>query len=302
MISDNQRWSLTTRYLAALLAPALVASVMQITWPLFAPNPASLYLLAVMISAWYGGLFPGLLSVLLSCLLAAYFFMQPFFSLRSERPDDLHHLAVFILVGPLISVLGELLHRQRRRARINLESARRAEGQLAEAQRLVLLGSWNWEIGDSAHTWSDEAYRVCGLHPPESPPSYDTFIQLVHPDDRAVLNEALKRALKTQEPIDVYVRIIRPDGAERIIHSRGNAICDASGSPVRMHGTVQDVTERTQAEDELRKQKEILQTVVDYAPMMIRFTGADGRIRLVNRATWMCLRRCIQTRRIAKSF
>jgi PAS domain S-box-containing protein len=163
------------------------------------------------------------------------------------------------------------------------EKLKQSEKQLAEAQHMASVGSWNYDLQANSHTWSDEAFRICGLHPRESHPSYATFIELVHPDDREIIKEALKHALKTQEQIDCYLRIIRPDGEERIIHSRGNAISDLNGSPTRMHGTVQDVTERKQAEDELRKQKEILQKIFDYSPVMITFIGADGRTKLVNR-------------------
>jgi len=163
------------------------------------------------------------------------------------------------------------------------DKLRQSESQLAEAQGLASVGSWNYDIRTNIHRWSDEAFRVCGLHPHESHPSYATFIELVHPDDQPIIKAALKRALKTQEPIDCYLRIIRPNGEERIIHSRGNAINDLSGTPIRMHGTVQDVTERKQAEDELRKQKEILQKIFDCTPMMITLIGEDQRTKLVNR-------------------
>jgi PAS domain S-box-containing protein len=163
------------------------------------------------------------------------------------------------------------------------EKLRQSESQLAEAQRLASVGSWNWEIQSNTHTWSNELYRIYGLHPHETKPSYETFIELVHPDDRALITPGFKSALRTLESINFDLRIIRPDGVERILHSRGTAIFNAAGIPIRMHGTVQDVTERKQAEDELRKQKEILQKIFDYSPIMITFIGADDRTKLVNR-------------------
>jgi PAS domain-containing protein len=89
--------------------------------------------------------------------------------------------------------------------------------------------------------------------PQESDPSYETFIELVHPDDRAVIGGVIEHAFRTQEPINSYLRIIRPDGAERIIHSRGNTISDSSGTPIRMHGAVQDVTERKPKEEAIAR-------------------------------------------------
>ena len=89
MEHNRGRGSLTRRYLAALLAPAVVGGVMLFTWPLFNANPVSPYLLAVMFCAWYGGLGPGLLSVLISFLLSDYFFIQPYFSLSILNRGDL---------------------------------------------------------------------------------------------------------------------------------------------------------------------------------------------------------------------
>ena len=92
MESNKGRGSLTSRYLAALLAPAVIAGVMQVTWPFFQHNPVLPYLLAVIFCAWYGGLGPGLLSVVISFLLTDFFFIEPYFFFWFPKQADLVRL------------------------------------------------------------------------------------------------------------------------------------------------------------------------------------------------------------------
>ena len=84
MDSNNGRGSLTSRYLTALLAPAVIAGAMQVTWPFFQHDPISPYLLAVVFCAWYGSLRLGLLSVVISFLLTDFLFIEPRFLLVSQ--------------------------------------------------------------------------------------------------------------------------------------------------------------------------------------------------------------------------
>jgi PAS domain S-box-containing protein len=115
------------RFTIALLAPAVVAGAMHLTWPFFQQSPVSLFLLAVMFSAWYGGLGPGLLSIFVSILMADYFFIEPYFAFWPPRRGDLVYLVTLVSVGSAISVLSELMHRTRRRAESSLQAAHRAE-------------------------------------------------------------------------------------------------------------------------------------------------------------------------------
>jgi PAS domain S-box-containing protein len=122
------------RYLMALLAPAMITGLIQLTWPFLKPSPTSLYLLAVMTASWYGGLGPGLLSVLISCLLGDYLFIEPIFSLRVARGEDLERVTVLAIVGLFISVLSELMHSEKRRAQMSLDNTSDAKEALRVAQ------------------------------------------------------------------------------------------------------------------------------------------------------------------------
>ncbi|HKP44976.1 MAG TPA: PAS domain S-box protein [Pyrinomonadaceae bacterium] len=121
-------------YVVALTAPLVVAGVMQLTWPFLLPNPASPYLLAVAIAAWYGGLTPALVSLAVSLLLADFFFIAPYFSWRGTGHGDWVRLIVVAFIGPVIGLMSELMHRERRRAETNLNNSKRAEQSLREAK------------------------------------------------------------------------------------------------------------------------------------------------------------------------
>jgi PAS domain S-box-containing protein len=141
-----------------------------------------------------------------------------------------------------------------------LASLRYSEAMLSNAQRIARLGSWDWDVTTGIVSCSDESYRIYGLSRDESPPTMETFLSIVHPDDRASLEACLEAALKQQASFDLESRLIRPDGSERIVHELGEVTCDASGKPIRLAGVVQDITERKLAERELiRKSAELMQ-------------------------------------------
>jgi PAS domain S-box-containing protein len=151
--------------------------------------------------------------------------------------------AVAIALLVLGAVLAERALAERRAAQ--------AVENLNEAQRLAHVGSWNWEIGIDRVTWSDELYRMYGLEPGSIDVSYDSFIERVHPEDRAMVREHVERAYADGRPFTFEHRLVHPDGTVRWALSRGRVVTDEHGKPVRMVGTGQDVTDRKQL-DELR--------------------------------------------------
>ena len=86
-------------YLAALLAPAAVAGLIQLTWPLFKETPEAIFLLAIAFCSWYGGLRAGLISTIVSLLLADYLFLPPYFSLLHYSRDDFTRAIVLLEDG-----------------------------------------------------------------------------------------------------------------------------------------------------------------------------------------------------------
>jgi PAS domain S-box-containing protein len=121
-LSERKRYPAPAgRYLIALLAPTIIAGMLQLTWPFFRESPVTPFLLAVMFSAWYGGLGPGLVAMFVSLFVADYFFIAPYFALWPPRMTDMGRLVNLLSVGTVISVLSELMHRTGRRAEASLK-------------------------------------------------------------------------------------------------------------------------------------------------------------------------------------
>jgi diguanylate cyclase (GGDEF)-like protein/PAS domain S-box-containing protein len=129
------------------------------------------------------------------------------------------------------------------------QTATDAERRLAEAQQLAHLGSWEWLIASNEVSWSAELYRIYGVDPARFDASYEGFVELVHPDDREMVGEAIATAMADVAPFEFEHRIVRPDGEVRTLQARGEVLVDASGEPVAMRGTGQDITERKNDEE-----------------------------------------------------
>jgi PAS domain S-box-containing protein len=159
-------------------------------------------------------------------------------------------------VGAVAAQLGTAIDRKQAE-----DALRRSEALLAEAQATAHLGSWSWDVPSNQVVWSDELYRIYGVKQQDSLGSYETFLELVHPDDRAQVAETVRLAMERGEDYVVLHRLVRPDGTVRWIHGRGAVALGPGGEVVRIHGTAEDVTERKAAEDRLREslqEKEVL--------------------------------------------
>jgi two-component system sensor histidine kinase/response regulator len=138
------------------------------------------------------------------------------------------------------------------------EKLKQSEQQLAEAQRLAHIGSWNLDLTTNTLTWSEEHYLIFGVDPNEFDLSYDAAVmEFIHADDRDLVRRAVDNTCRTHEPFDIYYRVTRPDGEERILCSNGNAGLNDQGHAVRLFGTAQDVTERKQIESELKEARDV---------------------------------------------
>jgi integral membrane sensor domain MASE1/anti-sigma regulatory factor (Ser/Thr protein kinase) len=132
---------------------------------------------------------------------------------------------------------------------------RQQEGQLAEAQQVAHIGSWEWIIPENRVSWSDEMYRIHG-HPPQAfPATFELAVADVHAEGaariRANVEDALRRADDHDLPSIEY-RITREDGGERVLLGKAKLRVGPNGAPLRMFGTVQDVSEGRKAEREHR--------------------------------------------------
>jgi PAS domain S-box-containing protein len=125
------------------------------------------------------------------------------------------------------------------------------ERQLAAAQEIANMGSWEWDIETNTVTWSDQMRLIFGL-PMDAPASFAGYLDRLHPDDRSRIQATIAASVAERRPMNYDWRTIRPDGEERLIHTRNMLVTDASGRVVRMLGIALDITERTRAEENQR--------------------------------------------------
>lgn len=133
-----------------------------------------------------------------------------------------------------------------------VEELRKSESRLANAQRIAKLGNWEWNITDETLSCSEETYRIFGLKLPEIGSSYMALLGSVHPADRDVVEKSLDHALYQQKPYSLDHRIVFANGSERFVNQQAEVIFNRDGEPLSMVGTVQDVTDRKLAEDQIR--------------------------------------------------
>ncbi|MDQ3913215.1 MAG: EAL domain-containing protein [Actinomycetota bacterium] len=134
------------------------------------------------------------------------------------------------------------------------DAVRRSEASLAESQRMAHLGTWEWDVKTDEVWWSDETFRIYGFEPDELVPTFETLVEVVHPEDRNLLREAIAGALYEHKSYDFEHRIIRPSGEVRWVHRQAEVVRGEAREPLRMIGTVHDITERKVLEEKLRYQ------------------------------------------------
>ncbi|HVL75786.1 MAG TPA: EAL domain-containing protein [Noviherbaspirillum sp.] len=159
--------------------------------------------------------------------------------------------------------------------RDELHERKRVEQQLAEAQQVALIGSWNWELEERNIQWSDQLYRIYGIPLGTKPPGPRSYVYCIHPDDVPKVNEAFVRCRDEGTPFSFEHRIVLPDGSVRVVAARGRGEKGPDGRVVRLFGTVQDITEAHEAELALKEAQERYRRVVEISPDAIVIQQGD---------------------------
>ena len=159
-------------------------------------------------------------------------------------------------VGTLVDVTEQhqaklALERENARRRRAEDELRRSEAVLAEGQRISRTGSWAWNATTGEVAWSAELFRVFGLDPNSTTPSYAAFAERVHPEDRTTFEDMLEKAVRHGGDFQCDFRIVTPAGATKYVHSPGRIAANGA-KHIEFIGTVMDVTERRLAEEALR--------------------------------------------------
>lgn len=150
------------------------------------------------------------------------------------------------------------------------------EKNLAEAQRVASLGSWEWDVVTNDIYWSDEYFRICGEEPQSFMPTYETALTYIHPDDRQQLLNAIEKTIETGRSYSLEKRILRKDGSIRQVLSQAKLMKDKSGKPQTLFGSMLDITERKQAELALQDSEIRNTALLNALPDIIFINTKDG--------------------------
>lgn len=140
------------------------------------------------------------------------------------------------------------------------EALRKNEALLRKTQQIARLGGWELDLSNlddiekNDLCWTEETFRIFGYAPGEVEVTNELFFEHVHPEDRPKVDEAVSRALAEKTSYSIEHRILLRDKTERIVHERGDILFEEkTGRPLRMYGTVQDITEKKRLESQLHQ-------------------------------------------------
>jgi PAS domain S-box-containing protein len=174
----------------------------------------------------------------------------------------------------------------------DITARKKAEEKLLKSEERLKLtldatndGIWDWDIPTGNAFFSPRWYTMLGYEPDEMPAAYDTWRELIHPDDIGPAEEYINENIVSgKEGYQLEFRMRTKSGDYRWIYARGNVVQrDGDGNPVRMVGTHTDITERKNAEIALRESEDKFRTLVERASQMLFLHDLDGNIIDVNR-------------------
>jgi PAS domain S-box-containing protein len=132
------------------------------------------------------------------------------------------------------------------------EALRRSEMYLAEGQRMSHTGSWGWNISTDKFICSEEYCRIFGFNLGEAKPTFQSFQDRVHSEDRALVQRTLDRAIHERSGFSIEFRISLPDGSSTYLHGMGHPVLTETGDLSNYIGTMMDITEHKRSEEALR--------------------------------------------------
>ncbi|MCK5092865.1 MAG: GAF domain-containing protein, partial [Gammaproteobacteria bacterium] len=160
---------------------------------------------------------------------------------------------------------------------------RNSEAGLAEAQRMAHIGSWELDLVNNQLEWSEEIYRIFEIDPHKFGASYEAFLDAIHPDDREQVNTAYTESLKNKMPYGIEHRLQMQDGSIKHVQEYCETFYDNEDNPIRSVGTMQDITERYQAEQSLKRLNRSLQALSACNEVLVRAADEEELLNKVCR-------------------
>lgn len=155
---------------------------------------------------------------------------------------------------------------------------------LNTAQKIANMGYWEFDLKKNQLFWSDQVYNIWDVNKENFEVNFDNFINTIHVDDLSTFNHHYNKTFTNLEPVDFEHRITLPNGTIKWVHEIGNIIYDSKKKPIRLEGTVQDITEQKLAIIELEEQNNFIKTALENLPIGIAVNKIDdGSVTLINK-------------------
>jgi|GEM_PF-903401 PAS domain S-box-containing protein len=311
-------WYTLRRYLLAVAIVA-VTSLIWLSSTLLIGNrvSSSFFLMAIVVANRLGGYGPSWLALLLGAIPVAcsQYMRTGLYDLGATVI-----IIVYVILGAILNNVmqservarqdaeqnaanalqkQQLLEREIAERTVVEQELRKAEVALRAQQtelrdnqeELVLaleaahMGTWSLNLSTKEVQWSKTAEAMLGFVPGTFSGTFDAFMSVVHPDDRAAIIDSITARVRDRlsQQQNRQFRVVWPDGSIHWLESKGKPILDADGSPLRMIGVSMDITDRKEAENKLRTRESQLSGILDNASAVIYLKDVNGRYLLVNR-------------------
>ncbi|MBE9228681.1 PAS domain S-box protein [Phormidium sp. LEGE 05292] len=257
--------------------------------PLMTQTSCAFFYIAVIVSTWYGGIYLGIVTVVLSVLAIQYFLFPPIYH-RIPIFDDLLRLSTLTIVALIINLLSANLKESKRKVeqlsrKLQQESGERLKTALNAAQ----MGMWDWDRVTGKITWSPEYEILLGLTPGTFDGRYETFDVCVYTEDRKGLTQTIKKCLKNRIPYQREFRVVWADGSVHWIEGWGKAFYNEQGKVIRMSGTIMAIDSRKQTEialqesqNQIQRQLTEIETIYHSAPIGLNVLDTELRFVRIN--------------------
>ena len=158
------------------------------------------------------------------------------------------------------------------------------ETTLEQAQEIGNFGFWEYDIQNEKLSWSDQVFKIFGKDPSKFKLSYANFLNSIHEEDRSMVAEAYQASIMSQTPYSIEHRILLDDGSIRYVSERCETTYDSEGNPIRSFGSVQDVTDKSEAINKLRDSEQKFKAISNQTTEGVTVADMDGNYVFVNPA------------------